>query len=287
MFRRFVVLMAAALPLAVAADIRVIEEIAAKVNGDIITRGELEQGRREVEADARRSGLKGAELTNALQAAQASILRDQIDELLLMQHAKDININVDAEVTRTVARMQVASGISDPDKFASSVRQEYGITLEEFKQRQKTRMLAERAISAEVDSRISIPDAELRAYYEANKNKYVREDQVFLSQILISTEGKSRTRPPPPKRRPRIWWFARAPAKSSANWCGQFRRPRNGPQRRLAGPGFKRDRLRKEIGDHRLRPEARLHHRPDQARYPHGVPDSQGGRAPRSRPGHL
>jgi hypothetical protein len=35
MIRRFVVVMMAALPLAVAADIRVVEEIAAKVNGEI------------------------------------------------------------------------------------------------------------------------------------------------------------------------------------------------------------------------------------------------------------
>ena len=48
MIRRFVVLMAA-LPMAAAADIRVVEEIAAKVNGDIITRGELDEQRRELE----------------------------------------------------------------------------------------------------------------------------------------------------------------------------------------------------------------------------------------------
>ena len=50
MFRRFVVLIAATLPLAVAADVKVVEEIAAKVNGDIITRGELDQSRRDLEA---------------------------------------------------------------------------------------------------------------------------------------------------------------------------------------------------------------------------------------------
>ena len=43
MIRRFVVLMAATLAVAVAADIRVVEEIAAKVNGDIVTRGELDE----------------------------------------------------------------------------------------------------------------------------------------------------------------------------------------------------------------------------------------------------
>lgn len=41
MLFRHVVIIAATLPLALATDVRVVEEIAAKVNGDIITRGEL------------------------------------------------------------------------------------------------------------------------------------------------------------------------------------------------------------------------------------------------------
>ena len=40
MLLKYAVVFAAALPLAVAADVRIVEEIAAKVNGDIVTRGE-------------------------------------------------------------------------------------------------------------------------------------------------------------------------------------------------------------------------------------------------------
>jgi peptidyl-prolyl cis-trans isomerase SurA len=191
MLRRFVVLIAATLPLAVAVDIRVVEEIAAKVNGDIITRGELEQTRKEIENEAKKAGLKGAELADAVKQAQGDALRDQIDQLLLVQHAKDINISVDPEITRYVARLQVQAGISDPDKFAEAIRQQYGVTLEDLKLRQKNNMLAERVVSGEIGSRINIPEADQRAYYEANKERFVREEQVFLSQLLISTEGKT------------------------------------------------------------------------------------------------
>ena len=47
MFRSFVVLIASTSAVCAAADanVKVVEEIAAKVNGDIITRGELEQKR--------------------------------------------------------------------------------------------------------------------------------------------------------------------------------------------------------------------------------------------------
>ena len=77
MFSRFVVLIAATLPLAVAADVKVIEEIAAKVNGDIITRGELEQSRKDLEAALRAEGLNGAKLQEELRNYASNGLRDQ------------------------------------------------------------------------------------------------------------------------------------------------------------------------------------------------------------------
>ena len=46
-----------------------------------------------------------------------NLLRDRIDQLLLVQKAKDLNINVDGEVTKRMAQIQTDSGIADPDKF--------------------------------------------------------------------------------------------------------------------------------------------------------------------------
>ena len=58
MFRRFVVLIASSLAVCAAADnVKVVEEIAAKVNGDIITRGELARKRIEIEAEADRKSV--------------------------------------------------------------------------------------------------------------------------------------------------------------------------------------------------------------------------------------
>src|ERR1035441_3846819 len=67
MFRRFVILIVASLAVGFAADnVKVVEEIAAKVNGDIITRGELAKKRLDIEAEAKRQGLSGARLQQAV-----------------------------------------------------------------------------------------------------------------------------------------------------------------------------------------------------------------------------
>jgi len=191
MFSKFAVLMAAALPLAVAADVRIVEEIAAKVNGDIITRGELDQQRRDMERNLRGEGMTGQKLADALKEYSSNALSEQIDQLLLVQKAKDLNINVDPEITRELADIQVRAKISDPDKFRAFLQEQTGMTYEEYKDRLKRQMLAQRVIGQEVGYRINIPEAERRKYYEEHKADYVRKEQVFLSQILISTEGKT------------------------------------------------------------------------------------------------
>ena len=197
MLCRFVVLIAATLSISgsvgVAADIpvKVVEEIAAKINGDIITRGELEKKRLEIASEARRQGLTGASLESTVTEYSANALRDEIDTLLLVQRGKDLNINVDADVTRRLAEIQVQSKISDPDKFQEYLRQQTGMSYEDFKLQMRNQILTQRVVGEEVGRRIAVPEAEMQKYYEEHKKEFLREEQVFLSQIVLSTEGKT------------------------------------------------------------------------------------------------
>jgi parvulin-like peptidyl-prolyl isomerase len=191
MIHRFVVLIAASLPFAIAADVRVVEEIAAKVNGDIITRSELDHTRELLTQDLRGQGLTGTRLNDALKQMEKDALRDQIDQLLLVQKGKDLDIKVDPEVTRRMAEIQVQTKITDPDKFHEYIHEQTGMSYEDFRQQVTNQLLTQRVVGEEISSRIAIPEADLKKYYEEHKSEFVREEQVFISQILISTEGKT------------------------------------------------------------------------------------------------
>lgn len=174
-----------------AADVHVIEEIVAKVNGDIVTRGDLEAAHRDREAALRQQGASGQALERALKDEDRDALRDEIDRLLLMQHGKDLNINVDSDVTKRIAELQVTSGIADPDKFHDWLREKFGLPYEEIRSKIHDQILTQRVISEEVMSRINVPHSEIEKYYDEHKSEFVRKEQVFLREILISTEGKT------------------------------------------------------------------------------------------------
>ena len=56
----------------------------------------------------------------------------------------------------------------------------------------KNQMLTQRVIGQEVMRNVIVPEAEMQKYYEEHKADFMRKDsQVFLSQIVISTEGKT------------------------------------------------------------------------------------------------
>ncbi|MDW8129131.1 MAG: peptidylprolyl isomerase [Bryobacterales bacterium] len=173
-----------------AADVRVVEEIVAKVNNEIITRGELERSRKQLEESLKRQGATPAQIKQALEEADRHALREKIDQLLLLQRARDLNINVDSEVSRYMAEIQAQQKISDPDKFAEFIRQQTGMSLEDFRQQIKDSFLTRRVIQQEVSSKIVIPRSEIEKYYQQHKDEFIRDEQVLLREILVSTQGK-------------------------------------------------------------------------------------------------
>jgi peptidyl-prolyl cis-trans isomerase SurA len=249
MHRRIVLLLAASVSIAAAADVHTVEEIVAKVNNDIITHGELTRTRLEIEAELRQQGLNGAKLNQAVQEKSADGLREHIDQLLLVQKAKDLNISVDSEITKRLAAMQVQSKIVDEDKFHDFIREQMGMPFEDFKQQAKNQLLTQRVISEEVGSHIAIPESEKRKYYDEHKADFVRDEQVFLQQIVISTEGKTPEQVAAAERKAKdLVARARKGEKFSdlaATNSDDLETARNGGEL----PGYKRDQLTKALAD--------------------------------------
>ena len=101
-----------------------------------------------------------------------------------------MSINVEQDVSKYVAELQLESKIADPEKFQQYVREQTGQTFEDFKSEVRNGYLTQRVIRQEVGGRLTVPRAELEKYYNENKAKFTRDDRVFLREILVSTEGK-------------------------------------------------------------------------------------------------
>ena len=171
-------------------DYTVVDQIVAKVNGDIVSQDELQRLSRELAQELKAQGATGAQFQEEYAKHEKDVLRDRIDELLLTQKGKDLDINVDADVSKYLANLQRQSGITDTDKFHEYVRQQSGRSYEDFVAEAKNQYLTRQVIGEEVGRHIAVTDKEVQDYYNAHKADFIREEKVYLSEILISTEGK-------------------------------------------------------------------------------------------------
>jgi peptidyl-prolyl cis-trans isomerase SurA len=170
---------------------KVIEEIVARVNNEIITRSDWEKARSSASEEARDEcpQCTPEQLQNIVAERQKNALRDLIDQSLLVQRAKDMDINVEADVVRKLDDIRRQNKMPDMDTLEKAVTSS-GIGWEDFKSSIRNNLLGQKVISEEVGHGLQVGHEEVQKYYEEHKKDFVRPEEVVLREIFVSTEGK-------------------------------------------------------------------------------------------------
>jgi len=174
-----------------AADVVLVEQIVAKVNGDIITTADLGRARKQIADEMKSRKVSLAEMEMTLSTAEKNILRDKIDSLLLASKGKELSISVDGEISKYVADLMVRTKLANQEDLAKMIVDQTGQTYEDWKSEMRTNMITQRVVRQEVGGKINIKKDEIAKYYEEHKAEFVREEEIYLREILFSSEGKS------------------------------------------------------------------------------------------------
>jgi peptidyl-prolyl cis-trans isomerase SurA len=178
----------AALPPALSAD-TVVEEIIARINNQIITRTEYLRSKEQLKQEAQQQDPANADKIVA--EKDKDILRDLIDQQLLLEKGKDLGLTADTEVIKRLDEMRKEmklESMEDLEKAAAA----QGYSFEDFKQNLKNQIITQQVISKEVGSRMSISKEEMQQFYDEHKSQMERAEQIRLSELLISTEKKDK-----------------------------------------------------------------------------------------------
>jgi peptidyl-prolyl cis-trans isomerase SurA len=182
---------------------RTIEEIIARVNNEIITRSEYEKARASAEDDARQE-CAGKCTPEQLQAdiedRQKNVLRDLIDQSLLVQRGKDMGVSVEPEVIKKLDQIRIQNNLASMEDLEKAVSSQ-GANWEDFKNNIRNGILTQRVIGGEVGSHITIGKDEVQKYYEAHQKDFIRPEQVALREIEVNTEGKKESELPDLKKK--------------------------------------------------------------------------------------
>ena len=172
---------------------RVVEEIIARVNNEIITQSEYEKAK-VAAADEAKQDCQGhctpEQLQIAVEDRQKNALRDLIDQSLLVQRGKDMGLSVEPDVIKKLDQIRIQNNINSMEDLEKAVSAS-GVNWEDFKNNIRNGVLTQRVISSEVGSHITIGHDEIEKYYNEHKSEFVRPEQVALRSIEVNTEKKS------------------------------------------------------------------------------------------------
>jgi len=171
---------------------RTIEEIIARVNNEIITRSDYERARASAEDDAKQECVgkcNPEQLQANIEDRQKNVLRDLIDQSLLVQRGKDMGVSVEPEVIKKLDQIRIQNNIASMEDLEKAVSSQ-GQNWEDFKNNIRNGILTQRVIGSEVGSHITIAKDEVKKYYDEHQKDFVRPEQVALREIEVATEGK-------------------------------------------------------------------------------------------------
>ena len=170
----------------------VVEEIIARVNNDVITMSDYqkadEQLREEVAHDCQ--GCPQEKLMAEFKDQQKDLLRGLIDQSLMVQRAKDMGISVESDVIKRLDEVRVQNHMNSLEELEKAVEGS-GLAWEDYKTTIRNGLLTQEVVRREVGSHINIGNDEVKKYYDAHPQEFTRPEQVVLSEIFLSTEGKS------------------------------------------------------------------------------------------------
>jgi parvulin-like peptidyl-prolyl isomerase len=167
------------------ASAAVLERVIAKVNGEIITLSEFEQ--RQLVA-AQSANIAHEHIQAYLQEKSPEILQDAIDELLLTQKADELGIRVRPEaLDQVVEEIKKDNKITSEEQFKQELSRE-GLTLEALKRNIERSISKRRVISREIESKITVTEDELRAYYEKHQSQYRIKETLQLQEIVLKAD---------------------------------------------------------------------------------------------------
>lgn len=171
---------------------RVVEEIIARVNNEIITKSEYDKALASAEDDAKQeceNRCTPQQLTASTEERKKSALRDLIDQALLVQRGKDMSISVETEVIKQLDQIRIQNKLPDMDALEKAVTSQ-GLNWEDFKNNIRSHLITQKVIGQEVGSHINIPESESKKFYEEHKAEFIGPESVALREIVVSTDGK-------------------------------------------------------------------------------------------------
>ncbi|HEY9283859.1 MAG TPA: peptidyl-prolyl cis-trans isomerase [Pyrinomonadaceae bacterium] len=173
---------------------RVVDEVIAQVNNEVITLSALRREMNEAAKGlAQAKGITLAQAEAEVAKRQPEIIATLINEQLLVQKGKEIGMaeEVEAEVNRRMIEVMKSEGFKTLEQLEAAMNAS-GVSPAAVRTSLRGEIMKQFVFGQEVDRKIfwGMPDSEVKAYFERNRDKFRKPESLTISEIFLSTVGK-------------------------------------------------------------------------------------------------
>jgi peptidyl-prolyl cis-trans isomerase SurA len=190
---------------------KIVNRIIARVNNEIITQRQFEQKQQDLRNELAQR-YSGAEMEAQYREKSADMLRSMIDEDLLVQKAKDDDINVESDVVKEMDQIREENHLGSLQDLEKAIEAQ-GMIWEDYQDQMRRQLLMQRVIEREVGSRITPTRDVAQKYFEAHKQDFTSPAGVRLAEIRVSVSDTRK-----PEEAEKRAQEALAELKSGAKW---------------------------------------------------------------------
>jgi peptidyl-prolyl cis-trans isomerase SurA len=166
----------------------IIEQVLVKVNGEIITKSDLEA--RQIAALRQKNPnfrpANDAELRQALVEVTPAVILDAVDEMLMVQRGKELGYTMSTDrFNSIVENIKKENKIESDEQLQAALKQE-GMTMADLRRQLERTMLVQQVQQTEIMQKLQVTDTELKAYYDAHKDEFGTTPSITLREITIN-----------------------------------------------------------------------------------------------------
>lgn len=175
-------------------ELKVVDEVIAQINDDVITLSMLKRESKERIDALKQSGMSAEQATEEVNKRQPELIATLVNEHLLLQKGKELDLTaeVEAEVNRRMLEVAKDQGITSIEKLDAAMR-ESGVDPVATRQTLRVEIMKQFVIQQEVNRKIffGLTNPELRTYFDAHQDKFRKPESITLSEIFLSSAGKN------------------------------------------------------------------------------------------------
>lgn len=171
---------------AITPNATVVEDVIVRVNDGIISRSDLERAQQQMQGEGAGNPNAGTDPVER----QRNLLRDLIDQQLLLSKGKELNIIPDAEVVRRLDEIRKQNNFATMEDLEKAARSQ-GVSFEDFRASIRNSIITGNVVRDEVGRTIRLSRGDEQKYYDAHKDEFTQPEQVRLSEILVPTAANA------------------------------------------------------------------------------------------------